>query len=178
MRRRALVRSADTVAESPGGRVSLGELTDMETTARTGRGRMWQTAVTALLLAWLVAQFAAGWKFANGTTYPIVGSAMFNGPPIPGSDEFLVPRVFGFSSGGERIEMDHNTFGLEPFEWRRWIKRNFEDAPSAHGLETAAELAAVYTDGNGIVLTRLEVWRIPALTDDLDRGRLIVTFRL
>jgi hypothetical protein len=150
----------------------------MQTGTRTRRIRLWQLAVTAVLMTWLFAQFVAGWKFANGTTYPIVGSAMFNGPPIPDSDVFLVPRVFGYTETGERVEMDHHTFSLEPFEWRRWIKRNLEDAPDRHARQTAVELAAVYTDRNGTTLAQLELWRIPALTDDFDRGRLIETFSL
>ena len=44
-------------------------------------------------MIWLGAQFVAGWKFANAQTYPIVGSAMFNGPPIAGQSR--LPRAAG-----------------------------------------------------------------------------------
>ena len=71
-----------------------------------------------------------------------------------------------------RIEMDQHTFGLEPFEWRRWIKRHLEDVSQQHADAAAADLAAAYAarrpDSSS---TRLELWRIPALTDDFERGR-------
>jgi hypothetical protein len=136
-----------------------------------GRRARWKLIVSAVLMIWLGAQFVAGWKFANSQTYPIVGSAMFNGPPIPGSPDFLVPRVFGVTSSGSQIEIDQNTFGLEPFEWRRWIKRNLEDVSQQRAEEAGADLAAAYTARTGQELTRLELWRIPALTDDFERAR-------
>jgi len=137
----------------------------------TRQGTRWKLIVSAVLVIWLGAQFVAGWKFANSQTYPIVGSAMFNGPPIPGSPDFLVPRVFGVTTSGSQIEIDQNTFGLEPFEWRRWIKRNLEDVSQQRAEEAGADLAAAYTARAGQQLTRLELWRIPALTDDFERAR-------
>ena len=134
---------------------------------------MWQLVVSAVLVAWLGAQFFAGWKFLNGETYPIVGSAMFNRPPIPDSNDFLVPRVFGSTTSGQRVEIDHDTFRLEPFEWRRWLKRNLEDVTQDHADAAAAELAAAYGSQTDERLTSLQLWRIPALTDDFERGRFI-----
>ena len=93
------------------------------------RGRRpptWQLLVSAALVVFLGAQFFAGWKFLNGQTYPIVGSAMFNGPPTPDSEDFLVPRVIGTTASGREVELDQHTFGLEPFEWRAWILDNLE----------------------------------------------------
>ena len=51
--------------------------------SRRPRGpcRRVQLLVSGLLVLWLGAQVVVGWKFANGVTYPVVGSAMFNGPP-------------------------------------------------------------------------------------------------
>ena len=142
-----------------------------ETPPSTRRGSRWKLIVSAVLVIWLGAQFVAGWKFANSQTYPIVGSAMFNGPPIPGSPDFLVPRVFGVTTAGLQIEIDQNTFGLEPFEWRKWIKRNLEDVSQQRAEEAGADLAAAYTTRTGQELIRLELWRIPALTDDFERAR-------
>jgi hypothetical protein len=138
----------------------------------------WQLVVTCLLVLWLGAQAIAGWKFANGETYPIVGSAMFNSPPISGSEDFLVPRVFGVTESGEQLEMDQDTFGLEPFEWRRWIKRNLEDVSAAQAAAAAADLAAAYADQTNRELTGLDVWRIPALSDDFERGRHVRSIEL
>jgi hypothetical protein len=103
---------------------------------------------------------------------------MFNGPPISGSDDFLVPRVFGITKSGAQIEMDQHTFGLEPFEWRRWIKRNLEDVGQSQADAAGAELAAAYTAQTEQQLIRLELWRIPALTDDFDRGRFLRSIEL
>ena len=79
--------------------------------------------------------------------------------------------MFGDTTAGSQIEIDQNTFGLEPFEWRRWIKRNLEDVSQQRAEEAAADLAAAYTARTGQQLTRLELWRIPALTDDFERAR-------
>ena len=152
--------------------------TDEAPSAARQRVPRWQVAVTSLLVVWLGAQAIAGWKFANGETYPIVGSAMFNSPPIPGSDDFLVPRVFGVTTSGEQVEMDQHTFGLEPFEWRRWIKRNLEDVSAEDAAAAAADLASAYDGETDRQLTGLEVWRIPALSDDFERGRLVRSIEL
>ena len=138
----------------------------------------WQLAVSALLVLWLGAQSVAGWKFANSQTYPIVGSGMFSGPPNPDSPDFMVPRVFGFTSAGSRIEIDHHTFDLEPFEWRRWIKRNLEVVTQQRADSAGADLADTYASRSGHSLSRLELWRIPALTDDFERGRLLRSVEL
>ena len=155
-------------------------MTETNETPVAARRRVprWQSAVTGLLVFWLGAQAIAGWKFANGETYPIVGSAMFNSPPIPGSEDFLVPRVFGVTASGERLEMDPYTFGLEPFEWRRWIKRNLEDVSAEEAAAAAADLASAYDSETDRQLTGLEVWRIPALSDDFERGRLVRSIEL
>ena len=155
-------------------------MTDTDESPSVARPRVprWQVAVTSLLVVWLGAQAIAGWRFANGETYPIVGSAMFNSPPIPGSDDFLVPRVFGVTASGQQIEMDQHTFGLEPFEWRRWIKRNLEDVSAEEAAAAAADLASAYDSETDRQLTSLEVWRIPALSDDFDEGRLVRSIEL
>ena len=134
--------------------------------------------MTSLLVVWLGAQAIAGWKFANGETYPVVGSAMFNSPPIPGSDDFLVPRVFGVTASGEHVEMDQHTFGLEPFEWRRWIKRNLEDVSARTPRQQRPISPRPMPATTDRQLTGLEVWRIPALSDDFDRGRLVRSIEL
>jgi hypothetical protein len=152
--------------------------TDEPPSAARQRVPRWQVTVTGLLVIWLGAQAIAGWKFANGETYPVVGSAMFNSPPIPGSDDFLVPRVFGVTAFGQQLEMDQHTFGLEPFEWRRWIKRNLEDVSAEEAAAAAADLAAAYDGETGRQLSGLEVWRIPALSDDFERGRLVRSIEL
>jgi hypothetical protein len=103
---------------------------------------------------------------------------MFNSPPIPGSEDFVVPRVFGVTASGERLEMDQHTFGLEPFEWRRWIKRNLEDVSAEQAAAAAADLAAAYDSQTDRELTGLEVWRIPALSNDFGRGRLVRSIEL
>ena len=110
----------------------------------TRRSRRWRTAVSVVLVAWLGAQVVAGWKYANGRTYPIVGSAMFNGPPSGSGGDFMEPRVFAISASGQRTEMDQHTFDLEPFEWRRWIKRHLEDVGDAAADGSAAALAAEF----------------------------------
>lgn len=155
-------------------------MTDTNETPSAARRRVprWQVVVTGLLVLWLGAQAIAGWKFANGETYPVVGSAMFNSPPIPGSEDFLVPRVFGVTASGEQFEMDQDTFGLEPFEWRRWIKRNLEDVSAVQAAAAAADLAEAYDSQTDLQLTGLEVWRIPALSDDFVRGRLVRSIEL
>jgi hypothetical protein len=144
-------------------------------TTRRRRPARWQVLVSAILVVWLGAQAVAGWKFANGTTYPVVGSAMFNGPPSGASEDFMVPRVFVITSGGERIEMDQHTFGLEPFEWRRWIKRHLEDVDDDHARGAAADLAGVFADLQPTAprAVAIELWRVPALQEELDNGTLI-----
>ncbi len=139
---------------------------------RTAR---WMYAVSMFLVAWLGAQALAGWKFANGTTYPVVGSAMFNGPPSGAGRDFMVPRVFAVTATGERLEMDQHTFALEPFEWRRWVKRNLEDVDDAHAKRYADELAIVFHDARPDSPTpvSIELWRVPALDEHLDRGRMV-----
>ncbi len=136
--------------------------------------------MSAVLVCWLCLQGLAGWKFANGTTYPLVGSAMFNGPPSGTARDFMVPRVFAVTATGERVEMDQHTFGLEPFEWRRWVKRHLEDVDDAHAEQAADQLAAVFADAvpDAPATTSVELWRVPALDEHLDRGRLIRSVRL
>ena len=152
-------------------------MSDTDTSAgterRLHRPPAWQIVVSLVLVTWLGAQFFAGWKFVNGETYPIVGSAMFNRPPIADSNDFLVPRVFASTTSGQRVEIDQDTFRLEPFEWRRWIKRNLEDVTQEQADEAAAELAAAYGARTDERLASLEMWRIPALTDDFERGRFV-----
>jgi hypothetical protein len=126
-----------------------------------------------MLVLWLGAQFVAGWKFANGVTYPVVGSAMFNGPPAAGSDDFLVPRVFITTASGTRIELDQHDFHLEPFEWRRWIKRHLEDVNDAHAATFARQLADLVDLDGGDAVASIEVWRVPAFVDDPAGGTLI-----
>ena len=147
---------------------------------RRRRTRRWMYGVSAILLAWLGAQVVAGWKFANGTTYPVVGAAMFNGPPNGAGPDFMVPRVYAVTAQGERVEMDQHTFGIEPFEWRRWIKRHLEDADDAHATESAEQLAVVFLDArpDAPTPTSIELWRVPALDDGLDRARMIRTVAL
>ena len=54
--------------------------------------------VSAVMVLWLGAQMIAGWKYANGRTYPVVGSAMFNGPPTGAGPDFMVQRVFAVTA--------------------------------------------------------------------------------
>jgi hypothetical protein len=147
---------------------------EVSATPRRRRPR-WKYGVSAVLVAWLGAQLIAGWKFANGTTYPVVGSAMFNGPPNGAGRDFLVPRVFAITASGARVEMDQHMFGLEPFEWRRWIKRHLEDADDAHAKQYADELAVVFADErpDAPAPVTIEVWRVPALDEHLDHGRMV-----
>jgi hypothetical protein len=147
---------------------------------RPWRPRRWMFAVSALLVAWLGAQVIAGWKFANGTTYPVVGSAMFNGPPNGAGRDFMVPRVYVITASGQRIEMDQHTFGLEPFEWRRWVKRHLEDVDDAHAKRYAEQLAVVFSDARPDAASpvTIELWRVPAVDERLDHGRMIRTVTL
>jgi hypothetical protein len=146
------------------------------TTAR--RSPTWQLIVSAVLVTFVGAQFFAGWKFLNGQTYPVVGSAMFNGPPTPTSEDFLVPRIIGTAVSGERVEMDHHTFELEPFEWRAWIIDNLEIVTPDEADAAGAGLARAYTSETGTVLASFELWRVPALTDDFDRATLVLRVEL
>lgn len=150
------------------------ERTDV-TAPRRRRRRRWMLGVTAVLLGWLGAQAIAGWKFANNTTYPIVGSAMFSGPPNGAGRDFLVPRVYAVTASGARVEMDQHTFGLEPFEWRRWIKRHLEDADDAHAKQYADQLAVVFVGERpeAPAPVAIELWRVPALDEQLDHGRMV-----
>jgi hypothetical protein len=145
------------------------------TATRRRRPRRWMYGISAVLLAWLGAQAIVGWKFANGTTYPVVGSAMFNGPPNGAGRDFMVPRVYAVTASGARIEMDQHTFGLEPFEWRRWIKRHLEDVDDAHAKHYAEQLAVVFAGErpDAPVAATIELWRVPALDERLDHGRMI-----
>ena len=145
------------------------------TTPRRRRTRWWMGVVSVVLVSWLGAQAIAGWKFANGTTYPVVGSAMFNGPPNGSGRDFLVPRVYAIDASGDRTEMDQHTFGIEPFEWRRWVKRHLEDADDAHATEFATQLVVVFVDerADAPPPTAIEVWRVPASDDGLDRARMV-----
>ncbi len=148
---------------------------DVATAATHGRrSRRWRTVVSVVLVIWLGAQVVAGWKYANGRTYPIVGSAMFNGPPSGAGGDFMVPRVFAISASGQRTEMDQHTFDLEPFEWRRWIKRHLEDVGDAAANDAAAELAVEYVRQlpGEPAPAAIELWRVPALDERLDRGRM------
>ena len=147
---------------------------------RPGRTRRWIYVVSAILVAWLGAQLIAGWKFANGRTYPVVGSAMFNGPPNGSGHDFMVPRVFAVTIDGARIEMDQHTFGIEPFEWRRWVQRHLE-FPDDQGATYAAEqLAGVFAEErpDAPAAVSIEVWRVPAPDATLDRGRMVRTVTL
>jgi hypothetical protein len=145
------------------------------TTVRRRARRRWMYGISAVLLAWLGAQAIVGWKFANGTTYPVVGSAMFNGPPNGAGRDFMVPRVFAVTASGTRIEMDQHTFDLEPFEWRRWIKRHLEDVDGAHAKQYADQLAVVFADErpDAPAPVTIELWRVPALDEQLEHGRMI-----
>jgi hypothetical protein len=136
--------------------------------------------VSAVLVVWLGAQAVAGWKYANGQTYPVVGSAMFNGPPTGAGPDFMVPRVFAVTASGQRVEMDQHTFGLEPFEWRRWIKRHLEDVGDDEAHRSADALVDVFADREPSApqAVTLELWRVPALDEHLANGRLIRTVTL
>jgi hypothetical protein len=149
-----------------------------ESGSRWARPGPWALAVSAFLVAFFGAQLVAGWKYLNDQTYPIVGSAMFNGPPTPESNDFLVPRVFARTSSGARVELDQRTFGLEPFEWRAWITDNLEHAPQDEADEVAADLARTFAIETGVELSSIELWRIPSMSDDLGRGRLVVAVDL
>lgn len=138
----------------------------------------WTIAVSAVLLVWLAAQAIAGVKFAKGATYPIVGSGMFNSPPIAGSKHYLAPRVFATTDSGAVVELDQSTFFLEPFEWRRWLNLNVEEADSATALRTMRDLADTYEATTGVVIVSFEVWRIQALTDERSKGYLVGKFEV
>jgi hypothetical protein len=124
------------------------------------------------------AQCFAGWKFLNGQTYPIVGSAMFNGPPNPHGPNFLVPRLIATTESGATVELDQDTFDLEPFEWRAWIIDNVEGVSDERARAAGVALAAAFAAETGQRLTSFELWRVPALTDDFDREHLIRTVDL
>ena len=142
---------------------------------RRRRSRRWIYGVSAVLAAWIGAQAIVGWKFANGTTYPVVGSAMFNGPPNGAGRDFMVPRVFAVTATGARVEVDQHTFGLEPFEWRRWVKRHLEDVDDSHAQQSADQLAIVFADRRPDApdVISIELWRVPAFDEHLDHGRMI-----
>jgi hypothetical protein len=139
------------------------------------RSPRWMYLVSVVLVGWLGTQALAGWKFANGTTYPVVGAAMFNGPPNGSGQDFLVPRVYALDASGGRVEMDQRTFGIEPFEWRRWVKRHLEDAGDEHAAGFAGELAKLFASArpDAPTPTAIELWRVPATANGLDGGRLI-----
>jgi hypothetical protein len=144
----------------------------------SSRPPRWQLVVTTILIVFLGAQFFAGWKFLNGQSYPIVGSAMFNGPPIAASEDFLVPRVIATTASGAHVELDQHTFGLEPFEWRAWIIDNLETVEPDEADAAGTALATAYASQAGETLVSFELWRVPALTDDFTRGHLILTVDL
>lgn len=147
---------------------------------RRRRPRRWQPVVSVVLVAWLGAQAVAGWKFANGRTYPVVGSAMFNGPPSGAGHDFMVPRVFVVTADGARLEIDQHTFGLEPFEWRRWIKRHLEEVGDDAARVAADELATVFAgaEPDAPEAMAIELWRVPALDEDLADGTKVRAVRL
>jgi hypothetical protein len=89
-----------------------------------------------------------------------------------------VPRVIGTTVTGESVEMDQHTFGLEPFEWRAWIIRNLEHVDQDRADAAGGALAAVYSSQTGNTLASIEIWRVPALTDDYDRADLVRTVDL
>ncbi len=153
---------------------------DQKTAPGRRRPPRWMLVVSALLVMWLGAQVVAGWKFANGRSYPVVGSAMFNGPPTGAGPDFMVPRVFAITASGERVEMDQHTFGLEPFEWRRWIKRNLEDVGDEQATRSADALEDVFAEQvpGSPPAVAIELWRVPALDEHLGNGRLIRTVPL
>ena len=153
--------------------------TPPEAAPTSKRPPTWQLAVSALLIICLGAQFFAGWKFANGQTYPIVGSAMFNGPPIPGSTTSSCRgcsasrrRVSGSRWTSTRSASSRSSGGAGSSATSRTCTQEQADA-------AAAELAAAYTARTGAAARpSLELWRVPALTDDFERGRFVRTVEL
>ena len=147
--------------------------------ARTSkRPPRWQIVVSAIRIRLSRAQFFAGWKFLNGETYPVVGSAMFNGPPNPRSADFLVPRVIGTTVTVSSVELDQHTFGLEPFEWRAGSSATSSTWTRIERTRRARRWRRRYSSQTGDTLASFEIWRVPALTDDYDRADLVRTVDL
>lgn len=160
-------------AVSPSPHVQQGPSSGGRHRTNPGGPRRWQLIASLLVCVWLAAQAVAGWKFFNGNTYPIVGAGMFAGPPSPDSADFLVPRVYCVAADGSRTELDQHTFELEPFEWRRWIKRNLEQVTAAQARTAAVELAAVVDDRGGPICDSIQLWRVPATTTMFEQGQRI-----
>ena len=128
---------------------------------------------------WMSASRSSSWRGSAprrspGGSSPTARRIPWSGRPCstdrrtaPGRD-FMVPRVFAVTAAGRRIEMDQHTFGLEPFEWRRWIKRHLEDVDDAHARAVADQLADVFAGaatGRPRRPSPIELWRVPALDE-------------
>ena len=144
-------------------------------TGAAGAGAVEAAWCRALLVAWLGAQAVAGWKFANGTTYPVVGSAMFNGPPTGAGRDFMVPRVFAVTAIGRtaRDGPAHVRAGAvrvaavdqAPPRGRRRRPR-----PAVRPTSSPIVFHRPRADSAPPVVA-IELWRVPALDEHLDHGR-------
>ena len=116
------------------------------TATRRRRPRRWMYGVSAVLVAWLGAQADRRVEVRQRHHVPrgrighVQRTAQRCRAGLHG------PAGVRHHGLGARVEMDQHTFGLEPFEWRRWIKRHLEDVDDAHAKQSADQLAVVFAD--------------------------------